>query len=192
MYRFISIFFIIFLLAPLLSSADELDELAMESKKLIDVYSSHLQKEYDKAYTTISLDAVREICRKTALEIASHLSKDGYTIRRISITPLNEQNIPDLTEKRILQDFITRQAEGKEVDSLSWYKLNEIGNQSEFRYIKAFAMEQRCMTCHRDQSMSTEPQNTLAAYALKKVETKNYFPEEMFREQQKPLPVFEE
>lgn len=183
---------IIVLLNSFASVADELDELAMESKKLVDVYSSQLQMEYDKAYATINFDAVREICRVTALGLAGDLNKDGYTIRRISMNPLNEQNIPDQTEKGILQDFITRQTKGNYVDKLSWYKLDEIGNQSQFRYIKAFTMEQRCMTCHQDQSMTTWSQNTISAYALKKIETKNYFPEEMFNEKHKPLPVFSE
>jgi hypothetical protein len=174
------------------SRADELDELILNSKKLADNYSSQLLTAYDNAYSAVSFDAVREVCRKTALELANRLSTNGHVIRRISVHPLNEQNIPDQTEKKVLQDFIARQTEGKEVDKLVWYKLQETGNRSEFRYIKAFILEQRCITCHKTQTSENEPLPELAAYSVKRIETKNYFPEEFSGEQHKPLPVFEE
>lgn len=169
--------------------ANELDELAVEGKNLVNTYSAQLQQEYDKAYATISFDAVRKVCKETALILANDLDRNGWIIRRTSLDPLGETNLPDETEKRILHDLTDQQIESVNKELPPWYKLTETGNLSEFRYIKAFIMEQRCMTCHTE---TPGKNSALAAYTLKKSVMKNYFPDEISTETRAPLPVFEE
>lgn len=172
--------------------ANEVDDLVAESKSLIQSYASQLQTAYDNAFGSHASDAVQGICRKVAIEIAGNLAKDGWTIRRTGLDVLNKNNAPDRTEVKVLHNFITRQSEGKETETLTWYKLNEIGNQSEFRYIKAFEMEQRCMICHTGQQSKTGSPSALSAYTLTRIETKNYFPDPVQQGQHEPLPTFEE
>jgi hypothetical protein len=172
--------------------ANEIEDLVAESKSLIQSYASQLQTAYDNAYNLNSTDAVQGVCRKIAIDIADKLAKGGWTVRRTGLDVLNKNNAPDHTEVKVLHNFITRQSEGKETETLAWYKLNEIGNQSEFRYIRAFTMEQRCMTCHTSQQHKEGSLPALFAWTVIKTETKNYFPDQNQLDQYEPLPVFEE
>jgi hypothetical protein len=172
--------------------ADEIEDLVAESKNLIQSYTSQLQTAYDNAYNLNSTDAVQAICRNVAIDIADELANDGWGIRRTGLAVLNKNNAPDHTELRVLNNFIARQSEGKAADTLSWYKLNEVGNRSEFRYIKAFTIEQRCMTCHTSQQHKEGSLPALFAWSVIRTETKNYFPDQNQLDQYEPLPVFEE
>jgi hypothetical protein len=118
------------------------------------------------------------------------LSRDHWRVRRISLRYLNENNAPDDIEKKILNDFSEKYSSGWKTGQLAWYKLSEIGNQSEFRYIQAAAYEDRCMTCHAAQQKDTLA--PLFAYSVKKIEIKNYIPEPALQEKASPLPAFEE
>jgi len=179
-------------LYPAHSMADEIEDLVAESKNLIQSYTSQLQTAYDNAYNLNSTDAVQAICRNVAIDIADELANDGWGIRRTGLAVLNKNNAPDHTELRVLNNFIARQSEGKAADTLSWYKLNEVGNRSEFRYIKAFTIEQRCMTCHTGQQSKTGSAPALSAYTLTRAETRNYFPDPVQQGQFEPLPDFTE
>ena len=172
--------------------ANEIADLVADSKNLIRSYSSQLQSAYDNAFGSDTSDAVREVCRKIAIDIAGELAKDGWIIRRTGLEVLNKNNAPDRTEIKVLQNFITRQSEGKETETLSWYKFNETGNQSEFRYIKAFTMEQRCMSCHTEQQSKTGTTTALSVYTLTRKEIKNYFPDPVQQGKYGPLQNFEE
>ena len=174
------------------SNANELEELVTDSRKLIANYEFRLQVAYDDAYQSNKPAAVEEVCKKASTIFAGSLAKGGWRIGRTSLDVLNRDNAPDHIEQNILKNFSEKLDEGAETERLSWYKFTEIANHSEFRYIKAFEMEQRCMSCHKDQSTTSGTQNTFAVYTLKKIETKNYFPEEAFSEPAGPLPLYEE
>ena len=173
--------------------ADELDDLSAHSKDLITSLTSKLNTQYENAYALNKPDAVADICRKQSGKLTTDLSRDGWTIRRISLAYLNEANMPDAIEKKIMQDFAGKYANGWKTDQLAWYKLTEAGNQSEFRYVKATAYEDRCMSCHNSQRGETGSQPGLYAFALKKIETKNYIEEPVQEnETHEPLPTYGE
>jgi hypothetical protein len=179
-------------LYPSYLMANELEELVMDSKKLIANYEFRLQTAYDDAYDLKDPSAIEEVCKKASTTFATGLTKGKWRIGRTSLDVLNRDNAPDHVEQNILKNFSDKLNDGAETERLSWYKLTEIANHSEFRYIKAFEMEQRCMSCHKGQSTTSGTQNTFAVYTLKKIETKNYFPEEAFSEPADPLPLYEE
>ena len=179
-------------LFPSFLLADELEDLVTDSKILITSYSSQMQMAYETAYNSKNPLAVEEVCKKAATSIARSLAKDGWKIGRTSLDILNQDNAPDHIEKNILDNFNDKQASGTETEKLSWYKFTEVGNHSEFRYIKAFELEQRCMTCHSSQWNKEESLPDLAAWIVKRTETKNYFPDQNQLDHYKPLPVFEE
>ena len=183
---------IIISLMPPHLAANELVELSEQAKILIMDYSSPLLAAYEQTYASGNLNAVADICRSKTAEIADWLAHDGWTIRRITHTALNKSNRPDYTENKVLNDFEQKRTQGWNIDQLAWYKLDETGNQSEFRYIKAFTLEERCMTCHSARPRADNSGVRLGAYALKRIETKNYFPEETKLDQNKTLEEFEE
>lgn len=184
------ILFFIICIYPVQLCADELDELVKTSKEIIKNYAVSMQLAYENAYRQNDPIFVKEVCKKTAKEFASNLGKSGWSIRRINLDYKNIDNAPDLMEKRILNDFVAKQHKGKDINDLAWYKLAEIGNQSEFRYIKAFSLDKRCMECHSNQNNGIS--TAMAAYSVKKMETKNYFPDETKHPSHIPLPEFKE
>jgi hypothetical protein len=177
---------------PSHTSANELEQLVTESRKLIANYQFRLQTAYDDAYQSGKPEAIKEVCKKASTAFAAAFSKDGWTIGRTSLEVLNHDNIPDDTEQNILNKFNEKQVAGTETEKLSWYKFTEIANHSEFRYIKGFEMEQRCLSCHSGKENRESSMPRLAVFTVKRIETKNYFPEVFSGEQHKPLPVFEE
>ncbi len=173
-------------------AANELDDFSEQAKDLIANYSSQLLAAYEQAYASGNLEAVAEICRNKAIEIANTLTRDSWKIHRITHAALNKNNRPDYTENKVLNEFEQKQEQGWKTDQLAWYKLDEIGNQSEFRYVKAFQLEERCMACHGAHRSADNSGIRLSAYALKRIETKNYFSEEPKLDQNQMLEEFEE
>jgi hypothetical protein len=179
-------------LFPAAIVANEIEDLVAESKSLIQSYATQLQTAYDNAFDSNNPDAIQVVCQNIAMKIAGNLAQDEWIIRRTGLDVLNKNNAPDQTELKVLHNFITRQSEEKNIEALSWYKFNETGNQSEFRYIRAFTMENRCMTCHKHQESKTGSPPALSAYTLTKFETRNYFPDPVLQDQHAPLPTFTE
>lgn len=171
--------------------AEDLDSLVKTSREIINTYALGMQFAYENAFRQNDLQFVKEVCEKTARENAVNLGKNGWQLQRVNLHSKNSMNTPDRTEKRILQDFLKKQSQGKSVEELSWYKLHEAGNQSEFHYMRAFKLEQRCMSCHA-QNSSTDETTNLAAYSLKKIETKDYFPDTVAHDKNTPLPEYQE
>jgi len=173
-------------------SAAELDELVSTSREIINTYALNMRIAYENAYRQNDPLFVEEVCREQARKNATHLSGNDWTIRRISLDAISMENTPDQTGQRVLRDFIAKQARGEDTDQLAWYKLSEAGNLSEFRYIKAFTLEDRCVSCHAGSVSKNGSRPGLAAYSVKFAETKNYFPDEAKHNRQIPIPEFEE
>lgn len=185
-YNLFRVLLFIACIYPVQPDAQELDDLIKEGKDIINGYAVNMQLEYDNAYRQNDPLFVKNVCTKKAKEIAGKLGREGWSIRRISLENKNTENEPDHTEKRILNDFVSKVQNGKDINKLAWYKLREIGNQSEFRYIRAFSLDKRCMECH---SGISPP---MAAYSVKKIEMENYFPDETKKNSHIPLPEFKE
>lgn len=173
-------------------TAAELDELTSTGKEIINTYALNMRIAYENAYRRNDPLFIEKVCREQAQKIASHVARDGWTIGRISTEPVNTENIPDQTEQRVLRDFTAKHSRGRDTDQLAWYKLSEVGNLSEFRYIKAFTLEDRCVSCHAGSVSKNGSLPGLAAYSVKFVETKDYFPDEAKHGSQILLPEFEE
>lgn len=189
-YYLLSVFFLCGLFSARLY-ANELEDLVTESRKLVAGYELQLQTAYDEAYQANDSADIENVCKKASTLIAMDFAKDGWTISRTSLEVLNRDNAPDNVEHDILNRFHEKQAEGTPTERLSWYKFTEIANHSEFRYIRAFELAERCMSCHTSTDKS-EGLLPLAAYTLKKIRTKNYFPDKAGDEPYENLPVFEE
>ncbi len=190
-------------------SADELQHLVENSRELIRIFSEQLQSEYAKVIQENNPEQAMKVCRIIAPEIATHLSKDGWNIRRISLDFRNQNNAPDQYEKKILEDFEKKKSEGWSIDQLAYFKLSEIGDQSEFRYLKAIAREEFCLSCHGSNSPEKYPiksdkphpnkqagnyksDDIYGAYSVKKQETKNYLSEPTQSDEYYTLPEYQE
>lgn len=183
---------LVFFLSPGLSSAEELGALLQTSKEIINNYALEMQQEYETAYKKDDPLSVEKICAINAKENAIKIATNGWEIHRVTLDSINKSNFPDQTEERVLKDFLDKIAKGKKPDKLAWYQLREIGNQSEFRYIRAFTLEERCMSCHKVSEESNGNFPGLAAYSIRNIEHKQYFPKATGQSEPEILPEFQE
>jgi len=194
---------------PNIISADELQHLVENSRELIRTFSEQLQSEYEKVIQKNNPENAMKVCRTIAPEIATHLSKDGWSIRRISLDFRNQNNAPDQFERKILENFEKKKSEGWTIDQLAYFKMSETGNQNEFRYLKAIAGEEFCLSCHggdspgenaiksdklhsTDQAGNYKSGVIAGAYSVKKQETKNYMSEPAQSDEYYTLPEYQE
>ena len=183
---------LVFCFLPGTANAGELDDLVKTGREIISVYSLKMQTDYESAFGKNDPLSVKKVCAKSAKVNADGIEKNGWEIHRITFNGINVINTPDQTEARVLKDFQDKLAEGKEADKLAWYQLREVGNQSEFRYIRAFTLEERCMTCHGDKKNPDVNFPGLAAYSVRKIEHKHYLPDDSGQSEQELLPDFRE
>jgi hypothetical protein len=130
------------------SHADEIDDLAKTSRELISQFSNQLKTELTAAIKDGGPQNAISKCNLKAPEISSKLSRDGWSIRRTSLKIRNPDNSPDDFEKKILNEFEEKISAGHDINKLAYYKLTEVGTQSEFRYIKAIPVGELCLQCH--------------------------------------------
>jgi len=188
--------------------AGELHELAEASRELIRIYAEKLNTEYDDVIRKGNNAGLARVCRSKAHEIASGLSRDGWSIRRTSLYPLGDANSPDAFERRILQDFEERRKEGRAIDHLSYYRMAEAENESVFHYLKAIPARDYCLSCHGSSLPadtytgttrsppvnpdSAEPEVMIGAYSVRYKAFKSYFGETESESEPFALPEYRE
>ena len=130
------------------TNAHELQQLTNTSQEIIDNFSSRLKNELLDAIKAGGPVNAIEVCSTRAAEIAVNLSQDGWHVGRTSLRVRNPANSADEFEQKVLEDFERRKSEGRDIKQLAYYKMTEVGEQSEFRYLKAIPTGELCLTCH--------------------------------------------
>ena len=139
---------LIVLLCSGTAAAGELEDLAASARSLISEFSQHLQSELRDAIATGGLEKAIEVCKLRAPAIAAAAARDGWNIGRTSLKVRNPANQPDDFERRVLEDFEQKVADGRSIESLGYYQINAVGELSEFRYMKAIGTGEMCLGCH--------------------------------------------
>ena len=63
---------------------------------------------------------------------------------RVSLKTRNKDNNPDKWEKRVLKLFEQLKSEGKDIQHLEAYNIEN----NNLRYMKAIVVQKKCLTCH--------------------------------------------
>lgn len=129
-------------------AADDPITLSEQSRNIIQTFASRLQNELQQAMTEGGVVQAIDICKVRAPAIAAELSRDGWLIKRTSLKPRNPLNAPDAFERQTLLDFEAKKAQGWAVEKLAYYKMREVDDSIEFRYMKAIPVQTMCLTCH--------------------------------------------
>ncbi len=130
------------------ANAHELKQLTNTSHEIIAKFSSHLKIELLEAIQARGPVNAIEVCSTRASEIAANLSQEGWQVGRTSLRVRNPAHSADEFEQKVLEDFERRKNEGRDIKQLAYYKMTEVGEQSEFRYMKAIPTGELCLTCH--------------------------------------------
>ena len=138
---------------PVLTAAQSLQatdvneaQLKQEAIGIVKRFGGSLKPELKKAMQSGGPVHAISVCAEKAPSIARQLREDtGWYVRRVSLKARNaETAIPDAWEKRVLQQFDQRQANGESADQMAIAEVVD----GRFRFIKAQAVEGVCMNCH--------------------------------------------
>lgn len=130
------------------------DESRLLSTQIVTQVRSELVKELER---TGPLRAIT-VCKYSAPEITSNISRQtGMRVTRVSLRPRNKAlGDPDAWEQKVLLDFEKRVAKGEKIEGLEYHELVDEPAGRYFRYMKAIAMMQACVTCHGQQTQLSE------------------------------------
>lgn len=90
-----------------------------------------------------------DVCRSAAPKIAADLStSSGWSVARTSLKPRNAASAPDDYERKVMESFNARIAQGEKAGDLVSAKIVEDHGGKVFRFIKAIPTGEVCLTCH--------------------------------------------
>ena len=123
---------ILFYICPSISPAEDIDNLVQTGKAIINSYANRLQDEYGSTFHQGKYARVGDVCKKNT----PTLTINGWQIKRISLSTINQINDTDAVDTRILEDFKLKYDAGWSLERLAYYKLDETENYKQFRYYK--------------------------------------------------------
>lgn len=116
-----------------------------QCREVVKAFATQLQSELKSALAAGGPVEAISVCKDKAPAIASRLSEeDGWEIGRTSLKIRNPQNAPDAWERRQLEAFDQKAAEGADPATL---EVSTMARDS-FRYMKAIPVQGTCLLCH--------------------------------------------
>jgi hypothetical protein len=92
------------------------------------------------------------VCSEVAPAIAGEHSRDGLTIRRVSLKARNPADVPDAWERAKLEELESLHADGRMPK-----ELYEVADGATLRYLRPIVVVQPCLKCHgRPEDMDPE------------------------------------
>jgi hypothetical protein len=88
------------------------------------------------------------VCSEVAQEIAERHSRDGLTVRRVSLRVRNPADEPDPWERAKLEELAALRGDGRMPEEL--YEIAGKGEEQALRYLRPIVVVQPCLDCHGD------------------------------------------
>lgn len=143
----ISIFIACLIAQPVF--ADEQAKFLQQGQHAIQAFSEALKSALLSAMESGGPTEAVAVCKDVAPLIASELSNQyNFNIARTSLKVRNPNNVADVWEKAVLNQFENSKNQGAEIGDLKISELVTQGNQQERRLMKAIPTGQLCLTCH--------------------------------------------
>jgi hypothetical protein len=94
------------------------------------------------------IDAI-VVCRTAAPGIAGEISsKSGWAVGRTALKVRNPRNAPDVRERAVLMDFLTRAEAGEDLMKMESATVIAENGRRYLHYMKAIPTGGVCLTCH--------------------------------------------
>ena len=121
-------------------------QLKQEAIGIVKKFGGSLKPELKQAIQSGGPAHAISVCAEKAPAIAQSLSNEtGWIVKRVSLKARNSQSaIPDAWEKKVLQQFDERQANGESASQMAYSEVVD----GQFRFMKAQGVEAVCMNCH--------------------------------------------
>ena len=121
------------------------EQLKKEAIGIVKKFGGSLKPELEKAIQAGGPAHAISVCSEKAPSIAQDLSSDsGWMVKRVSLKPRSETAIPDAWEKKVLEQFDQRQANGESAEKMAYMEVVD----GSFRFMKAQGVEAVCLNCH--------------------------------------------
>jgi len=125
------------------------DDNVLQARKIVNEFVSKLKTELVQSMKSGGPIEAIEVCHTKAPAIAKKSSdSSGWHVARTSLKPRNEENKPDAWEKKNLEQFEEKKANGTEVKDLEFSEIIEKNGEKYFRYMKAIPTGSLCLKCH--------------------------------------------
>ena len=136
------------LLASLSAFADDAPWLA-DARKVASTVPPKLLQVLNDEIAKDGHASAMGVCRDKAPQMAKAASEQsGWAIRRVSLRNRNPKAVPDAWEQATLEEFDRRAAAGEAPASLEKSALVTEAGRTEYRYMKALAVQPVCLGCH--------------------------------------------
>ncbi len=121
-------------------------QLKKEAVSIVQKFGGSLKPELKKAMKAGGPAHAISVCAEKAPAIAHSLRDEtGWYVKRVSLKARNNQTaIPDAWEKKVLEQFDQRQANGESAEKMAFSEIVD----GKFRFMKAQGVEAVCLNCH--------------------------------------------
>ena len=148
----IQIFIVLFLLITSISYS----EVAETNKTVILNEAKNVLKKTAKQYKNTLIQGLQhnnlkkalKYCNKEVEQLVSKDNEKGFTIKRVSLRPRNNNNYPNIYEKEILEKFNKLSLEDNKDLVLEHSEIIKDENNNKFIYVKAIRIKEVCLNCH--------------------------------------------
>lgn len=138
------------LAVPLLGcSGEDLEPRAEQSRAAVKDFMLSLKGALKQAMEAGGPVNAIAVCKDQAPAIGGDISSDkGWRVARTSLKVRNPSNAPDDWERKALEDFDRRNAEGENPETMEYYAVVRESGGPVFRYMKAIPTQHLCLACH--------------------------------------------
>ena len=95
-----------------------------------------------------NLEKALKYCNKEVEQLVSKDNEKGFTIKRVSLRPRNNNNYPNIYEKEILEKFNKLSLKDNKDFVLEHSEIIKDENNNKFAYVKAIRIKEVCLNCH--------------------------------------------
>lgn len=130
-------------------SGEDLEPRAEQSRAAVKDFMLNLKGALKQAMEQGGAVNAIAVCKEQAPTIADDLStQKGWRVARTSLKVRNPSNAPDDWERKVLEDFDKRNAQGENPETMEYYEVVEESSGPVFRYMKAIPTAHLCLECH--------------------------------------------
>jgi hypothetical protein len=130
-------------------AADQSDTHVLEAREIVNQFFGSLKGELQAALEEGGPVTAISICKLKAPRLTKEFSSlSGWYIARTSHKLRNPNNRPDDWERKVLEQFLTRQANGEPLENMEYSEVVQIDGKRVFRYMQAIEVMDLCLNCH--------------------------------------------
>ena len=150
--KFIQIFLVLFLLITVISNSETVETnnsvILNEAKNLLKETAKQYKNTLIQGLQYNNLEKALKYCNKEVEQLVSKDNEKGFTIKRVSLRPRNNNNYPNIYEKEILEKFNKLSLKDNKDLVLEHSEIIKDQNNNKFVYVKAIRIKEVCLNCH--------------------------------------------